>query len=98
VNYLGELLYKMAKPKAEHIRPECIGCGACVAIAPDFWQMDDNDNKADLKKCRKTMNGSEIVKEELEIDDKDFQINKDAAESCPVNCIHIYDKEGKKVI
>ena len=88
----------MAKPKAEHIRPECIGCGACVAIAPDFWVMDDNDNKADLKKCRKTMNGSEIVKEELEIDDKDFQINKDAAESCPVNCIHIYDKEGKKVI
>ena len=54
----------MAKPKAEHIRPDCIGCGACVAIAPDFWQMDDNDNKADLKKCKKTMKGSEIVKEE----------------------------------
>ena len=88
----------MANPKAEHVRPECIGCGACVAIAPDFWQMDDNDNKADLKNCKKTRNGSEIVLEELQLAEKDFQINKDAAEACPVNCIHVYDKDGKKVI
>ena len=88
----------MTKPKLEHIRPDCIGCGACVAIAPDFWVMDDNDNKADLKKCKKILKGSEVVKEELDIEEKDYQINKDAAESCPVNVIHLYDKEGKKVI
>lgn len=88
----------MANPKAEHVRPECIGCGACVAIAPDFWVMNDEDNKADLKSCKKTLNGGEVVLEEQQLAEKDFQLNKDAAEACPVNCIHVYDKEGKKVI
>jgi len=88
----------MAKPKVEHDRPDCIGCGACVAIAPDFWVMDESDNKADLKKCQKVMKGNETVKEILELEEKDFQINRDAAEACPVNVIHVYDKTGKKVI
>ena len=85
-------------PKVEHIRPECIGCGACVAIAPDFWQMDEKDNKADLRNCKKTVEGTEVVREELGLSEGQFTINKEAAEACPVNCIHVYDKEGKKII
>ena len=84
--------------KVEHVRPECIGCGACVAIAPDFWEMDEEDMKVDLKKCKKTEKDDEIVLEELNISDDKFETNKEAAESCPVNCIHVYDNDGKKVI
>ena len=41
---------------------------------------------------------NETVKEILELEEKDLQINRDAAEACPVNVIHVYDKTGKKVI
>ena len=85
-------------PKVEHVRPECIGCGACVAIAPDFWIMDENDMKADLKGCKKTEKDGEIVLEQKDLQEGHFETNKEAAESCPVNCIHVYDKDGKKVI
>jgi ferredoxin len=37
--------------------------------------------------------------EEAEIDEKDFQCNKSAADSCPVNVIHITNKNtGEKII
>lgn len=83
----------MAKIILQHNRPECIGCSSCAAIAPDFWVMAD-DNKADIKDSKLLSNGWE----EKEVDEKDLQINKDAAESCPVNVIHILDKDGKKII
>ncbi len=72
----------------EHDRPKCIGCGVCVSLAPNFWEMN-NDGKAVLKGNKKNMK---------EISEKDVAKNKAAAESCPVNIIHITDPEGKKVI
>ena len=53
------------------------------------------DGKADIK--------GGIFKEgeqqELDIEEKDFQINKEAADSCPVNVIHIVRKDtGDKII
>ena len=29
-------------------RDKCIGCGTCVAVCPDFWQMG-SDGKSNLK-------------------------------------------------
>ena len=82
------------KYKLEHDRPNCIGCGACVAVAPDFWEMND-DGKADIKKGKNRPDGWQ----ERDIDEKDFQENKDAAESCPVNVIHLKRlKDDKKII
>lgn len=83
--------------KIEQNREDCIGCGACAAIAPDHWEMHD-DNKAIIRKGKYTNKGKSIVKSELEISDKDFNVNKDAAEACPVNAIGVYDKSGKKVV
>jgi ferredoxin len=60
-----------------HDRPECIGCTACAAVAPKFWTMNE-DGKADLK-------GGE----RMNISEEDFDLNMDAAESCPVNVIHL---------
>lgn len=73
-------------PKIIHERSNCIGCGACAAVCPDFWEMD-NDGKSILKGANHTKKGEEIVKSELEIDD--VACNKQASESCPVNIIKI---------
>lgn len=32
----------MSKYKIEHDLNACIGCGACVSVCPDNWEMDDN--------------------------------------------------------
>lgn len=80
--------------KLEHDRPNCIGCAACAAIAPDFWEMSE-DGKSDIRNCTKREDGWE----ELEIEEKDHDLNKEAAEACPVNVIHLTDKKtGKKLI
>jgi ferredoxin len=87
----------MGKFKIEHNRPECIGCGACAAVCPDFWFMDEKDGKSHLKGATDTKKDNEIVLEVLEL--SDLKCNKDAAESCPVNIIHITDMEkGEKLI
>ncbi|MDO8626870.1 MAG: ferredoxin [Candidatus Diapherotrites archaeon] len=81
----------MGKYKIEHDRPNCIGCAACASVNPDFWTMDA-DGKSDIVGGKKLANGEE----ELDIEDKDFQANKEAADVCPVNVIHIRDKEKDK--
>ena len=78
----------------QHDRPNCIGCAACEAVAPDFWEMND-DGKSDIKGGKNLDNGWQ----NLEFKEKNFQENKEAAESCPVNVIHIVKKEtGEKII
>lgn len=87
----------MAKYTVTHDRPACIGCAACEAIAPEFWTMNQ-DGKSDLKHA-KTVKEADIVKEEtLEIEESDMQSNKDAAEACPVNCIHLIDDKKNKIV
>jgi len=71
----------------QHDRPNCIGCAACEAVAPDFWEMN-GDGKSDIKNAKNLDNGWQ----ELEIDGKNLQENEDAANSCPVNVIHIVKK------
>lgn len=82
----------MAKYKIDHDRPNCIGCGACAAVAPNFWEMAE-DGKSSIKGGKKVGN-----KEEKEIAEKDLAANKEAAESCPVNVIHIINMDTKKKI
>jgi len=71
----------MAKFKIEHYREDCIGCGACTATCPDFWEMG-GDYKSHLKGSKKQ---GKI--EVLEIDK--LGCNQDAADTCPVECIKI---------
>jgi len=87
----------MANWKIDHDRPGCIGCGACAAVNPDFWTMSPADGKSDLVGSASTKEGEEVVREQLEMDE--LNGNKEAAESCPVNVIHIIDlKTGQKII
>jgi ferredoxin len=78
----------------EHDRPNCIGCGACVAVCPKRWEMND-DGKSDVKEGKDREDGWQ----ELEIDEEEFEDNKAAADSCPVNVIHLKKKDtGEKII
>jgi ferredoxin len=65
-------------------REECIGCGTCSALCPDFWEINENEMKADLKGAEKKENTGMF---ELEIDD--LKCNQEAADCCPVQCIKI---------
>ena len=76
-----------------HDRPNCIGCAACAAVAPDFWSMNE-DGKSDIIGSKM----KEDETEELDIEEKDFKTNREAADSCPVNVIHIINKETKEKI
>ncbi len=71
----------------EHDKAGCIGCGVCASLAPEFWEIDNG--KAHLK-------GSKDNKRQ--IGEKDLEKNKAAAESCPVNVIHITDPDGKRIV
>ena len=78
----------------QHDRPNCIGCAACEAVAPNFWEMNV-DGKSDIKSANNMENGWQ----ELPINERNFQENKDAADSCPVNVIHIVKKEtGERLV
>lgn len=73
----------------EHDRENCIGCGACAAICPDMWEMT-SDGKSSIIGGKKTKDG-----EMLETDD--VKCSLEAAQSCPVNVIHIKES-GKKIV
>ena len=78
----------MDKHLVIHLKKDCISCGACAAIAPDFWEMDE-EGLANLK-------GSTMVDghQELDISTEEARAtNQEAANCCPVNIIHIKKKE-----
>ena len=57
-----------------HDKEGCIGCGACVAMCSDNWEMG-NDGKSKPKKTT--------------IEDSELECNQQAANACPVKVIHI---------
>jgi ferredoxin len=73
-------------PKVIHDIVKCIGCGACAAVCPEFWEMGD-EGKSILKGSKPIKEGGEAVKSELKV--KDVGCNKEAADSCPVDAIII---------
>lgn len=67
--------------KVVHEREKCIGCGACVAVCADFWEMKD-DGKSQLK-------GSEKSGESFVLEAEDVGCCEEAANTCPVQCIKV---------
>ena len=81
----------MAKIRIVYDREGCIGAGVCAAIADKVWVMND-DGKADL--IDGTKNGDRW---EREIDERDLEVNKQAAEGCPALVIHLLKENGDKI-
>jgi len=90
------------KIKITYDRAGCIGAAACAAVAPEFWKIVD-DGLANL------IGGKDLGEDmwELEINEDEFkekfkeilQINKEAAEACPVQVIKIFNVDsGEQII
>jgi len=68
----------MAKYKIDLDREGCIGCWACISVCGENWIMEE-DGKSSAKK--------------IDLEEKELPKNMEAAESCPVNVIHIINKD-----
>lgn len=72
-----------------HDRDICIGCSACASVCPKHWIME-NDGKSSIIGHTKSGNGEEELLGSVEKPlEEDYESNLEAAESCPVNCIHL---------
>ncbi|MFH0714440.1 MAG: ferredoxin [Candidatus Diapherotrites archaeon] len=83
----------MVEIKIVHDYANCIGCAACTAVAPEFWEMKGSKSHPKGAIESKACPGCE----EVVIAEKDYAKNKEAADVCPVNVIHI-EKDGKREI
>jgi ferredoxin len=81
----------MVKYTVKYDREACIGAASCTAFSKKFKL--DKDGKANLAGSKEK--DCLFV---LEIDEKELDSMKEAAQSCPVNVIHIYDEKGTKII
>lgn len=74
----------MPKHKIIHQKKDCIGCGACAAVAPDYWEMDD-EGMAQLKGGKQAEDHFELI-----IDTEEARAtNQEAADVCPVQVIKL---------
>lgn len=78
----------MARFRLEIVRPECIGCESCVAVCPEKFRMADDGLSTLIEGTRVGDNDEEALEEE--------GCTREAAEKCPVTCIHLF--EGEKQI
>lgn len=73
-------------------REHCIGALACCAVHPDRWLLDD-EGKATLRGATQENNNA---LQKLDIDESELELQKQAAEVCPVRVIWI-EKNKKKI-
>ncbi len=68
----------------------CIGCGVCAGLDSEgkYWVMDEKEPKVNLVDGKETKKGVFERKEE-DAEKSDLELNKDAAEQCPVNVIKV---------
>lgn len=62
-------------------RDLCIGAAPCTTVAPDAFELDD-EGKAVVKPGWANVEGKTIL---------------EAAQSCPVNAILVYDDKGEQI-
>jgi ferredoxin len=78
----------MKTVKVIHNRQKCIGCRSCLTIAPQNWQMDEVDGKANLLGAQEK--GAGTNKTHVgEIFECDIPANQKAAAACPRNIIKV---------
>ncbi len=67
-----------------HFREKCIGCNACVELAPDRWKMSRKDGKSILVDADER-NGIYTAL----VGDDELKKNLTAARTCPTNIIKV---------
>jgi ferredoxin len=64
-------------------RDKCTSCGTCEDTCPELFELDDG-GIAHIIGSKRNGNNDELPTEKQEC-------SLDAAESCPVMCIHVYE-------
>jgi ferredoxin len=67
-----------------HFRERCIGCNACVELAPGRWRMSKKDGKSVLLEGEENNGVFTAV-----ASDEEFKSNQSASRSCPTNVIKV---------
>jgi ferredoxin len=67
--------------KVEIDKKTCIGCGTCVVLSPDAFDMD-NEGYSEVKESWKNLSDEELM---------------NTARSCPSGSIILFDEEGNKI-
>jgi ferredoxin len=83
------------KIKVKVLPDLCIGAAACVTVAPETFQLN-NENKADVLDHGQAPNGP-TYEREIEVTEEELQNLLLSAESCPVLAVHIFDDSGKQL-
>ncbi len=78
----------MAPYKVVIERDKCTSCENCVEECPEYFELDDEGLSHLIESKRVDDN------DELELEDADCCL--DAALSCPVVCIHVY-QDGEEI-
>ncbi|MBT3298407.1 ferredoxin [archaeon] len=78
----------MTKFKVIHFKNDCISCGACAAINPDFWSLDE-DGVAHLKGSKEVEGQWELIIESI----ADMASNKETEDACPAQVIKVEEVE-----
>jgi len=75
-------------------RDLCIGAASCVVVAPEVFEMDD-ENKAVII-LKEGKNSGPADKSELltDLDDETILL---AAQSCPTKAIFLEDEDGNRI-
>jgi ferredoxin len=79
-----ELLVFMSHYRITHDRKACIGCGACVSVCPENWEMIEKNGEFKAKPKK------------LDINEDEYNSNSEASTICPVECIQIEKIKVKK--
>lgn len=70
-------------------RDKCTSCGSCEDICPELFKLDEGGISHII--------GSERVENNDELEMEEEKCSVDAAESCPVMIIHVYE-DGDELI
>ncbi len=66
-------------------RDKCTSCGSCEDLCPELFELDEGGITHII--------GSERVENNDELEMKEENCSVDAAESCPVMIIHVYEDD-----
>ncbi len=83
----------MKEIKIRYNKKKCIGAKKCLEIAPEYFAFADQ--KAILKGSKEGKNIHSLISK---VNNKQLQLLKKAALSCPVNALQILDKKSKAVL
>ncbi|MFH1253049.1 MAG: ferredoxin [Candidatus Uhrbacteria bacterium] len=73
----------------------CIGAAACVTVAPETFQLN-NENKADVLDHGQAPGGP-TYEREIEVTEEEKQNILLGAESCPTLAVFVFDENGEQI-